>query len=460
MPKKGKKGKGAAAPVEDNAEEAERKAMIKMASVCANQTKKEDAAFNEFQQQKEKVSYFWIIEKKRLEDKKAELRNKDRELQDLEEKHQVIIKIYKQRVKHLLFEHQNEITGAKTDSEVALKLSQDANRSKEAELKIDRRNLNLDKKEMELSHGDYLKSLKQQQDRNITLLRQEFERKSSELHKNYDKKMKTVREKLELRRKNETSAIEERKNAHIKQLMKDHEQEFSEIKNYYNDITHNNLDLIKSLKDEVAEMKKKEQADEQKMNEIYNENRRMSEPLKKAQKDVEHLNVVLTKYKKEKEDLKKTKARLVVVENQYQSLKWQHQVLQQRYSSVDSERKDLHSKFISTIYEAQQKSGFRNLILEKKLTGMNQIAEQQNASVNEVLSRANLEPSTLGQMKGRITSVLELKNQQSRDLQAELERITSAYQQLVSSASGKMREFGIPQSELGFEPLTAEALVL
>lgn len=52
------------------------------------------------------MSYFWIIEKKRLEDKKAELRNKDRELQDLEEKHQVIIKIYKQRVKHLLFEHQ------------------------------------------------------------------------------------------------------------------------------------------------------------------------------------------------------------------------------------------------------------------------------------------------------------------------------------------------------------------
>ncbi|GMH93213.1 hypothetical protein TL16_g12564 [Triparma laevis f. inornata] len=443
--KKGKKGGGAAAPEADNVEEVERKAMIKSAAGCANQTKKEDAAFNEFQQQKEKVSYFWIIEKKRLEDKKAELRNKDRELQDLEEKHQVIIKIYKQRVKHLLFEHQ---------------LSQDSNRSLESELKIDKRNLNLDSKEMELSHGDYLKSLKQQQDRNITLLRQEFERKSSELHKNYDKKMKTVREKLEMRRKNETSAIEERKNKHIKQLMKDHEQEFSEIKNYYNDITHNNLDLIKSLKDEVAEMKKKEQADEQKMNEIYNENRRMSEPLKKAQKDVEHLNVVLTKYKKEKEDLKRTKARLVVVENQYQSLKWQHQVLQQRYTSVDSERKDLHDKFISTIYEAQQKSGFRNLILEKKLTGMNQIAEQQNAAVNEVLSRANLEPGTLGQMKGRITDVMEVKNQQSRDLQAELERITSAYQQLVSSASSKMSEFGIPQSELGFEPLSAEAMVL
>ncbi len=32
----------------------------------------------------------------------------------------------------------------------------------------------------------------------------------------------------------------------------------AEIKNYYNDITHNNLDLIKTLKEDVAEMKKRE----------------------------------------------------------------------------------------------------------------------------------------------------------------------------------------------------------
>jgi len=36
-------------------------------------------------------------------------------------------------------------------------------------------------------------------------------------------------------------------------------QAFADIKNYYNDITHNNLDLIKSLKEDVHDMKKKEQ---------------------------------------------------------------------------------------------------------------------------------------------------------------------------------------------------------
>lgn len=33
-------------------------------------------------------------------------------------------------------------------------------------------------------------------------------------------------------------------------------QAFGEIKNYYNDITHNNLDLIRSLKEEVRAAKK------------------------------------------------------------------------------------------------------------------------------------------------------------------------------------------------------------
>ena len=70
-----------------------------------------------------------------MEDKKAELRNKERELQDLDEQHQVTIKVYKQRVKHLLHEHQNEMAQLKTEGEVSLKMSQSENREGEMELK-------------------------------------------------------------------------------------------------------------------------------------------------------------------------------------------------------------------------------------------------------------------------------------------------------------------------------------
>jgi hypothetical protein len=59
--------------------------------------------------------------------------------------------------------------------------------------------LRIEVKEMELAHGDFIKSLKQQQDRSITSLRQEFERKASEIQKNYEKKMEKARNRLEER---------------------------------------------------------------------------------------------------------------------------------------------------------------------------------------------------------------------------------------------------------------------
>ncbi len=58
-----------------------------------------------------------------------------RELQDLDEMHQVTIKVYKQRVKHLLHEHQNEIASLKTDGEVSQSIAQGDNREGEKELK-------------------------------------------------------------------------------------------------------------------------------------------------------------------------------------------------------------------------------------------------------------------------------------------------------------------------------------
>lgn len=46
----------------------------------------------------------------------------------------------------------------------------------------------------------------------------------------------------------EIMEIDERKNSHINDLVLHHTKAFNEMKNYYNDITLNNLALISSLK--------------------------------------------------------------------------------------------------------------------------------------------------------------------------------------------------------------------
>lgn len=48
---------------------------------------------NFFQLERDKVNTFWEITKRQLEEHKATVRNKERELEDAEEKHQVEIKV-------------------------------------------------------------------------------------------------------------------------------------------------------------------------------------------------------------------------------------------------------------------------------------------------------------------------------------------------------------------------------
>ncbi len=79
-------------------------------------------------------------------------------------------------------------------------------------------------------------------------MREEFQNQAKEIEDKYEKKLKNLRDELDIRRKTEIHEIEERKNQQINTLMRNHEKAFSDIKNYYNDITLNNLSLINTLK--------------------------------------------------------------------------------------------------------------------------------------------------------------------------------------------------------------------
>lgn len=75
-----------------------------------------------------------------------------------------------------------------------------------------------------------------------------FESEAVELEQKYEQKLTSQYESLILKHRIEITEVEERKNAQIANLIKNHENAFIEMKNYYNDITLNNLSLIKSMK--------------------------------------------------------------------------------------------------------------------------------------------------------------------------------------------------------------------
>ena len=152
--------------------------------------------------------------------------------------------------------------------------------------------------------------------------------------------------------------------------MRRHEKAFSDIKNYYNDITLNNLAHINSLKEQIIAMKEKEERIEKDMAEVQAQNKKLEEPLKKAKEEVEELTKKLANYEKDKLSLASTKRRLKHTLGDMKKLAWKHEVLEQRYEKCKVERNELYNNFVKAIHEVQQKSGFKNLLLEKKLKAL------------------------------------------------------------------------------------------
>jgi hypothetical protein len=118
-----------------------------------------------------------------------------------------------------------------------------------------------------------------------------------------------------------------------------------------------------------------------------------------------------------------TKARLKVLQDKYKDLEWEHEVLEQRFEKVQAERDDLYQRFVKAIHEVQQKSNFKNLLLEKKLSALADTLEKKEAQLNEVLSASNLDPTALTVVTRKLEDVLDSKNSAIKDLQYELARV-------------------------------------
>jgi growth arrest-specific protein 8 len=99
-------------------------------------------------------------------------------MEEMEERHQVEIKVYKQKVKHLLYEHQNNLSLQKVDVEYALKLQQEDAKGREDELDRDKRRLKQEIKEREFADQQHVLEMQRDHAKEITKLRQAFEQQA------------------------------------------------------------------------------------------------------------------------------------------------------------------------------------------------------------------------------------------------------------------------------------------
>merc|ERR1712054_126627 len=221
--------------------------------------------------------------------------------------------------------------------------------------------------DLEASQAQKVLQLRQMHDKSLQTLRDQFEGNLRQLERSYEEKLTELTDALELQRKVEIHEMEERKNQHINDLMKNHEKAFSQIKGYYNEITTGNLKLIKELKAEVAKLKTKAEANAKIVAEISQENKRLMDPLGVAVQEVQQLKHALKDREKDMLSLSNAKSRFALLNKKEKVLLKDHEELREKYGVMEREREELNQNFEASVKREQKNTQLKNLLLEKNL---------------------------------------------------------------------------------------------
>ena len=186
-------------------------------------------------------------------------------------------------------------------------------------------------REMESSHGEYLKRLQDEHSSHISELREDHQHLSANIASRAERELRREKEEVERKRVQEVAKVERTIEDRVAETLKRHEVEMADCHRPYNDALYQNLDLIKSLKDEVLRLKKEQCKRDRELEKAASTNRNTVVPLEQASRDVKALVDRRDLYKQQQADLKEHKQSLREAEAELSDLKFRYEVLFQKF---------------------------------------------------------------------------------------------------------------------------------
>lgn len=111
-------------------------------------------------------------------------------------------------------------------------------------------------------------------------------------------------------------------------------------------------------------------------------NQDIVEPFEKDQAKVEELKKQKILHDKIMAELSETQGEIVNFDKKTREMEWQYEVRLQQFQYLKQEKQRLFDEFHRLVYEIHQKTGIRNLILEKKYETIQDSLETKDAQIN------------------------------------------------------------------------------
>lgn len=180
---------------------------------------------------------------------------------------------------------------------------------------------------------------------NLRDLEQSLEMEKKDLINKFELKLAALDRELQLRMKVEIHEIEERKNQHINDLMINHEKAFREMKEYFNDITRENLDIIKQLQERNQEIRQQKQMSETIVCQLKENVAIMKGPLSIKEGEAQTLRKQVQTFGKDKMGYRNALGSLKELQARMTTIKNEKAKLDEKYKKMEQEKNDMYKKF-------------------------------------------------------------------------------------------------------------------
>eukprot|EP00761_Pharyngomonas_kirbyi_P014242 gb/GECH01014272.1/.p1 GENE.gb/GECH01014272.1/~~gb/GECH01014272.1/.p1 ORF type:complete len:482 (+),score=122.72 gb/GECH01014272.1/:1-1446(+) len=402
---------------------------------------------NYYQLERDQVAEYWRVAKEELGKLENEDKTADRDMETSEQRHQVEMRIYKQKVRHLVYEHKLAMERLRNAGQDSMENQNQEFGSREDQLSQIKQQIRDRIQTEEEGQEERVQQLRRQHESSIAKTKQQYEDKLAELERMYEQRVASLKEELELRRKAEIHDIEERKNEHIKQLMQRHREAFQRIKAYYNDTTTSNLMMIRGQKDTVAEMARNKEHNHRLMFLIAQENKNLSPPLAKALEEAAQLRRELASYDKDKDSLKQGNARVSVLEDTLRRLRWDHEMLLNAFGTTQEQRDVLYDRFDAAVSHVQGRTEDAQTDLRRQVEEAEDGLARIETSLDAVMEQGRRSQSDVDDVAEQVEEMLEERNQTLRDLRFEVQKAAKGYNDTARALRSQVVEAGIPEPE-------------
>lgn len=313
---------------------------------------------NYFQLERDKVNALWDITERKLKEAKAELKNQDKELEETEINLQVEIKVYRQKMRHLLCEHQNTICELDADRLA----SKDALQAKQTILEDGLRE-NMASHLVDIHQVDIempITELKKKHKEEVAALIQVSETKLKDTEDKNEKMLGKLQVDLENKMKTEVSEVRDNWNRFISTLMEKDREAFEDAKAFIKG-TEERFDVNSSQTKKVAEEWTSLRKKEKELTQVLQENQQLTENLSKVQEEINQLQNKM-KYPPRKFDNKK--------EIELNNLKSENELLQKKFKELQVETNELRRTSTESIKNMQNKADAKQMQMEKRIQEM------------------------------------------------------------------------------------------